>query len=277
MRQFFKYISIFLLTFLALDGHLSATETTKQDDNDAFTVVTYNVQTNTSQPVFQQASQFFALNVNSLKNLLEKKPDIVNLQGVPDSGIQWLQKHFGNEYTVVYAPKKEPHSERKRNDTTAILYNKMRFQPVMKNGNPVIKTKYYADESGDLLLMAYVTDIKTQRTLSIVNTSIKGGPLDDDGDAQVAELEQFLQTYEFAVVSGNFNGVKGDPRVLRMQKQGLILDPVNEPTEPSSNRKTDHVFLKGSMRSKFFADACFVDAGHMGSDHKPLKCKVLVK
>jgi len=240
-------------------------------------VVTYNVQTDQKVENEQQTNKFLTYNIPGIKALMYTDPDVVNLQEVPLGGVQWLEKNYRDDYKIVYAAKRLKNSEEKKNDYTVILYKKSRFEPIeKKNYTPSIKTKYYSDNSGHFLLLVNVKDRVTKKPISLVNTHIKGGFYRKKGNEQVAEIVKHLQDTSHAVVAGDFNGTVDDNRMVTFAEYGFIHDPVTDPTEPSKNRKIDHILFKGSGRSVFIQDMCEAKKNINGSDHYPLSCRVFL-
>jgi endonuclease/exonuclease/phosphatase family metal-dependent hydrolase len=240
------------------------------------TVITYNVQTEPTQTAEEQTAKFMHSNTQGLKELFNTHPDVVNLQEVPLGGIQWLEKNYGQNYSIVYAPKHKPKSTEKLNDYSVILYKKSRFEILKRpNSNPMVKTKYLG-KHGEFMLLVDLKDLNTQKEIIFVNSHVRGG-LRKQGNTQVKEMIQHIQQYPYVVIAGDINAKADEKRMESLKAAGFIGDPVAEATEPERGRKMDHVLYKANGRSKFIEDQCAVKSNIKGSDHFPLSCRILLQ
>jgi endonuclease/exonuclease/phosphatase family metal-dependent hydrolase len=273
MMEIFRY-SFLLLVVLCFPCHAASTPNIEEN---SFTVVTYNLQTDDDMENEQQTGKFMRDNTKGLKEMMYTDPDVINLQEVPLGGIQWLEKNYGKEYKIVYAAKRNNESENKKNAHLVILYKKSRFEPMEnENRNPAIKTRYYTDNSGNLLLMAIVRDQKTDNPISFVNTHVKNENDNEKVAEQVAEIIHLLHKYSFAVVTGDFNGTVTDNQLLKFAEYGYIHDPVTQ-SSTAKEEKLDHVLFKGTGKSKFISNLCGINTEIKGSDHYPLICTVYLQ
>lgn len=246
-------------------------------EKDQINIITYNIQTHPFKTDKEQTEKFLRDNAANLKELFNNSPDIVNLQEVPQSGIQWLEQQFGEQYGIIYAAKRKRDSIEKINDYTATLYKKSRFQTItQKNANPSIKTLYFSDNQGEFFLQVLLNDLQTKKQFLIVNAHISGGFNRQKGDKQIQEIIQLTNKYPYAIMAANINAISNEKRVQALKKGGFTLDPVQGSTEPRKQRKMDHVLFKAAQGSHFLPEKCQILRNIKGSDHYPLSCQILL-
>lgn len=234
-------------------------------------MTTYNIQTDVRVPAVQKLDFLPHARCQPLLDALANQQfgDIIHLQEVPIEGVNRLQQ-LQNHYHLIYRQHSNPHNlSIKKNDGLVILLRKDRFDlipgseiEVQDAGNPNIS------------LIVRAIEKNSQKTLTIFNTHVRGGSPRDVGDRQVKSLmdrvNQVAQLGEGILGGGDFNGIVLEPRVGVLIQAGFVLDPSpsGTVTEPSNNRKIDHLFAKNLP---------FIQAGNQGilsnyaqSDHYPL-------
>lgn len=196
-----------------------------------------------------------------LMNIGQVQPDILAVQECAPGIFEGLKQRLGKD--GVYADHWEGNAEQgmqKKGEGVAILYNPARYQRLGVK-SPVFRSEH----QGRFLDRAHVwTDLldrTTGKIIRVASVHLFGGAQREIGEQQVAEIRHQLSTerarnqnYEVDVnlLCGDFNGShlpveynmnQPDFRVTSCFQE-YMFDGSNIPTEPSTGRRIDYVFVK---------------------------------
>ena len=176
---------------------------------------TYNIQTDVRNR--QQQIQDSQVRLQPLFQKIQNLQggDIINLQEVPPEFVQRLQQ-LKNNYHLISQQHFEPNgSGRRKNDSLVILIRKDRFDLKGQEeeiGNPNIS------------LIVSVIEQQSQKTITVFNTHVRGGPNRLEGETQVQGLLTKLKS-DCVIGSGDFNGELHEKRIQIMLQAGFTIDP----------------------------------------------------